>query len=53
MSQHPPRDPADIANAVQRVQEHFAASPTRDFVPLLVERRVRTELPAVLVPSKT
>lgn len=53
VSQYPSRDPADIAHVVERAQQQFAASPIRDFVPLLVERRVRTELSAVLVPSKT
>lgn len=53
VSQYPSRDPAGIARVVERAQQHFAASPIRDFVPLLVERRVRTELSAVLVPSKT
>ncbi|MDR3660173.1 MAG: hypothetical protein P4L86_07175 [Mycobacterium sp.] len=44
VSQYPSCDPSDIACAVQRARDCFASSPIRDFVPLLVERRVRKEL---------
>ncbi|WP_370063377.1 three-helix bundle dimerization domain-containing protein [Mycobacterium sp. MAA66] len=44
VTRHPSRDPSDIAYSVQRARECFASSPIRDFVPLLVERRVSTEL---------
>jgi hypothetical protein len=44
VSQHPSYDPADIAQAVSHARERFAASRVRDFVPLLVERQVRSEL---------
>ncbi|WP_243747631.1 three-helix bundle dimerization domain-containing protein [Mycolicibacterium sp. CBMA 226] len=43
-AQYPSRDPADIAAEVQHARDRFTGSPVRDFVPLLVERRVRSEL---------
>ncbi|MGV0813096.1 hypothetical protein ABQF34_14135 [Mycolicibacterium boenickei] len=40
-----PETPADdVAGCVRRAQERFQSSPIREFVPLLVERRVRAEL---------
>jgi hypothetical protein len=40
-----PAVPADVINdKVFRTREHFAKVPVREFVPLLVERRVRAEL---------
>ncbi|WP_285031671.1 three-helix bundle dimerization domain-containing protein [Mycolicibacterium sp. lyk4-40-TYG-92] len=36
--------PGDIADAVLAAREYFEYSTIRDFVPLLVERRVRTQL---------
>ncbi|MGB8406511.1 MAG: hypothetical protein WCE30_20850 [Mycobacterium sp.] len=44
VTRYPSRDPSDIAYSVQRARERFSSSPIRDFLPLLVERRVRTEL---------
>lgn len=53
VSQYSSRKPGEIAQVVQRARDHFAASPIRDFVPLLVERRARAELsPAGRVLSK-
>ncbi len=53
VSQHPSYDPADIAQAVNGACERFASSRVRDFVPLLVERRVRSELSIPRAASRT
>jgi hypothetical protein len=36
--------PDRVASVLQHAHAHFATSPIRDFVPLLVERRARAEL---------
>ncbi|WP_375538911.1 three-helix bundle dimerization domain-containing protein [Mycolicibacterium sp. CBMA 293] len=45
---YPEHEPSAIADSVERARECFASSPIRDFLPLLVERRARTELATVL-----
>jgi hypothetical protein len=44
VAQYPSCDPSDIAYSVQSARECFASSTIRDFLPLLVERRVRKEM---------
>lgn len=39
----PSRDSVDVVTAVRRALARFDSCSVRDFVPLLVERRVRTE----------
>jgi hypothetical protein len=36
----------EVRTALERARTHFTRSAVRDFVPLLVERRARTELTA-------
>ena len=36
-----------VSSAIQTAHKRFAQSPIRDFVPLLVERRARSELSTV------
>lgn len=36
--------PDRVSSAIQSAHKRFAQSPIRDFVPLLVERRARSEL---------
>lgn len=42
----PSRDSVDVVIAVRRALSRFDSCSVRDFVPLLVERRVRTEFSA-------
>ncbi|MGW4099574.1 three-helix bundle dimerization domain-containing protein [Mycobacterium sp. NPDC004974] len=46
---YPDASDEDITGCVHRAQERFQSSPIREFVPLLVERRARSELARPIV----
>jgi hypothetical protein len=48
---YPDSSADDVQGCVRRAQGHFQASPIREFVPLLVERRARAELSRPVVDA--
>ena len=48
---YPAVPPGTVATVVRGIHARFDGRPLRDYVPLLVERRARSELVKVLAPS--